>query len=560
MVQEAYEVNQGLVELASGSVRPKKGPDPALNQEVGVSNVLPIGAWLSWLSDGTSDGATIINTDPVSVDGLTEMLKRDGHARALYRLMTLPILSALKDAKWIAPPNEKGGDEETAFANLMFTLPPSMGGMSTPLSKIVRQTLRAVALGYSPFEEVRYVPDDGPLAGKIALKKLAYREPRTIRFRVDQDGGYNGLRQLTQIMGKPVDVNIDADKTWYFSVQEEENPFYGVSMFEAAYQHYTIKKKLYYIAHLAAQFAAVPGRIGEYPANIDNTTLQQFKQNLSNFAFNTSMTVPTGYKVTPFNSNGGFQFLPLIEHHNLMMSESVLAKFMDQEDRQVLIDNSKADAAADMFIMMLESIMAQIAESWTYYLMPKYIDWNFGTGIYPVFQFGKLTDEQREAVQTVFMTALAAPNDEAGGNMSPEFYRQLEMSMSTSLGLDVDYDEVEKREEQQAQEQEQQQMQQAQQAQTALNTPPQAGPGFGPPSHGQPGGNVQPGQGSSPTDGGQNTGAAPQAGFSPQGAGSSAQATMSGGVIGGGYISLSEVAEELERRLAGNDDADPDED
>lgn len=548
------EDSDDYVPLSGNSASPKKGPNPQLDTELGISNVLPVGAWLSWLSDGTSDGATIVNTDPLSIDKLTEMLKKDGQARSLYRLMALPILATLKNSKWVSPEDQDGGQDEADFANLMFSLPPSQGGMSTPLSKIMRQTLRGLALGFSPFEEVRYVPEDGPLKGKIVLQKLAYREPRTIRFRVDQDGGYNGLRQLTQVMGRPVDVNIPPEKTWYWAAQEEENPFYGISYFEAAWHHYDIKKKLYYIAHLAAQFAAVPGRVGETPANPDPRQLKAFKDALQSFAFNTAMVAPVGYKVEPFNGNSNFDFLKLIDHHNMMMAQSVLAKFMQQDDRASLINiqNANSDPSADMFCMMLEAIMHSIAESWTYYLMPKYIDWNFGSGLYPEFKFGELTDSTRQAVQEIFTTAMAAPSQEQGGNMTPEFYRQLEQKIAKELDLDVDYDEVEQREEQQAQEQEQQDNLNAQQAQSALQIPQPPQPAqqpFNPNQNGpsptdggqqpQGGGGAIPGQGALGTNGGMGMG------------GQSVPAVLSGG---GGYISLSEIAAEIEALRDENSD------
>lgn len=433
-----------VVALASKVASPKgdSGIDPLLNSELGVERVLPFSYW-------EKDGE-IARNERISIDDLVDMRRRDGQARALMRLFYLPIMSAWSDGEWIAP---AGGDdeakEEVEFANNMWNLPPQAGGMTTSKTVFLKKVLQALCDGFSVFEEVRQVSEEeGPLKGKIVLRKLAYRDPRTVRFRVDEKGGFNGIRQVATVGGKTVDVRIPKEKCWFWTCQEEENPFYGVSLFEAAYEHYTIKRKLYYIAHLAAQFAAVPGRIGEVPQGADPRHVLAFKQSLQNFAFNTSMVTPFGYKVTPFNSNSGFDFLKLIDHHNNMMSKSVLAGFMDQEQRSAVVEIGKTDPNSDFFILALQSIMDDISEHLTQYMLPKYIDWNFGTKKYPVFKFGQLSEPAKDTIKEVFSTIVTS----SVLNSTPEFVREMEKKLAKSLDLDIDYEEIEKQEKEAAEE------------------------------------------------------------------------------------------------------------
>lgn len=448
--------------------------NPEVDIEYGVQSLLPFGAWSSTYAGGT-EGSVLIGNDPraVPLDNLVEMRKHDGQARALIRLITLPLLAAMKEAKWTESGSAGEGAEEAQFANDMFDLPPSKGGMTVPKHKLLKQTLMALTDGFAVFEEVRQVPVEGNLAGKVTLRKLAYRDPRTIQFLVDKTGGFLGVHQIASMPGgTTVNVDILKDKVIYFAASEEENPYYGVSMLESAYYHYEIKKKLYYIAHIAAQFAAVPGRIGKMDvAGKSPREIQKVKDMLASFAFNTSGILPQGWEVQLINNNTQFDFLKLIDHHNTMMAASVLAKFLQQEDRQVLIDNGKADASADMFVLALSTVMNEIAEMWSTYLMPKYIDWNFGTQNYPVYKFGPLTDQARESIKELFETVVIAGTL----NCTPEFVRQLEEKLSASLGLDIDYAEIAQAEEEQAksdaeaqaQEQQMQVDQQAAQAQQA---------------------------------------------------------------------------------------------
>jgi hypothetical protein len=433
--------DKNVVPLKKGAATPQKTDvDPFLNSEMGVERILPFSYW--------GDEGEISRNEKVAIDDLVEMRRRDGQARALVRLFVLPILSAFSEGEWQAPEGDEDADKEVQFANDMWSLPPQAGGMTTARTTVLKKMLQGLTDGFAVFEEVRHVPDDGPLKGLITLRKLAYRDPRTLRFRVDDKGGFNGIRQVASAGAKTIDVKIPKEKIFFWTCNAEENPFYGVSMFEAAYEHYVIKKKLYYIAHLAAQFAAVPGRVGEVPKGADPRHVAAFKQSLMNFAFNTAMTVPPDFKVTPFNGNSGFDFIKLIDHHNHMMSKSVLASFLDQEQRTTLIDIGNVDPNTDFFVMALESIMDDIAEQLSMYLMPKYIDWNFGTKKYPVFKFGQLSDAARDAIKDIFNVVVTSTTL----NSTPEFVRELEKKLSATLDLDIDYDAIEEQEKQAAEE------------------------------------------------------------------------------------------------------------
>lgn len=383
----------------------------------------------------------------IPIDNLVEMRRVDGQARALMRLLTLPIVAALKESEWILPEDvdvDDSAEEVIKFCNDMWNLPPYRGGMTTPKTKLLKETLLALSDGVSVFEECRQIPGDGPLKGKLVLQKLAYRDPRTVTFLSDENGGFDGIKQKVFKNGFYDDVEIPKNKVIYYAVNEEESPRIGVSYFEPAYMHYDLKRKLYYIAHIAAQLAAVPGRVGEMGPGATPTRIRNFQQALSQFGFNSSITIPNGWKVTPFNSNTSFPFLELIDHHNMMMAASVLAKFMQSEDRQVLIDNGKGDASSDMFVMQLETIMAEIAEIWSNYLMPKYVDWNFpGVKIYPVFRFGQISDSTRDTLKALFTTLATA----GSVNSNPEFLEAIEEKLAKRLGLEIDYKAIEERKE-----------------------------------------------------------------------------------------------------------------
>ena len=370
---------------------------------------------------------------------LQAMRRTDGQARALYRLITLPIRSALRTAKFV--PTEDG-DEEADFIEQMLTLPYSGGGMQTPMRTVVAQMLMAVFDGYSAFEQVLWRPKRGPLKGKWTLRKIAHRPSETVTFITDDHGDFKGIRQRTVIHGREVDEFIDDRSALYFAVQEEERPFYGVSYFQSAFHHFDKKVKLYYIAHLSAQHRAVGSRIGTVPLSASDKEKNDFLKHLEDFGFAQAIVKPEKFEVEHQYPTNSADFLELINHHNSQMSKSVLAAFFDDSQGggadNALVDFGKQSDS--MFVMMLQALMDDMAALINEKLTPKFIDWNFGSEKYPEFTWGTFTNEQKEMINDTFGLLSVASTTQ----VTPEFIFELEKYMAEELGFEIDYDEIEK--------------------------------------------------------------------------------------------------------------------
>jgi hypothetical protein len=382
----------------------------------------------------------------VTIRQLVKMRQTDGQARALYRLITLPIRAALQTATFVPAQIEEGGEAEAEFVEQLFTLPPNSGGMSVPLTRVIAQMLQAVFDGYAPFEMVYWQPVVGPLKGKWTLKKLNYLPAETVKFLVTENGSFDGFRQVTQKPGgKILDVKIPRDACVYYAAQEEENRFYGLSYFQSAYYHYDKKVKLYYLMHLAAQRSAVGTRVGTVPDDHTPDELNAFRMGLSDLGVAQWMTKPENYLVELLKEGGSFDFLSYINHHNSQMSKSILAAFFDENQGTggdaSLVDFGKQTDS--LFVLMLQTIMTEIASIINHYIIPKFIEWNFNSGKYPEFRWGPFTDDQKGAIKEVF-TSLAGIQ---GGNFTKEFFREAEKKLSDEFGLEIDYATIEKEEE-----------------------------------------------------------------------------------------------------------------
>jgi hypothetical protein len=431
-------------------VQPRPAPSE-LNFAVGVPYFLPF-------TTAFENAWEVYRDDIVTIRQLNAMRREDGQARALYRLLTMPIRAALKDASF----QPRGDDPETGqaearFISDMFMLPPSLGGMTSSFSHFIGQMLLAIFEGFAAFEQVYWSPRTGPLKGKWTLRKLDWRPAETLTFLLDSAGEFDGLRQRTFFQGRTIDVRIKGENVVYFACNEEERPFYGVSMFETAFFHYDKKVKLYYISHLAAQRAAVGTRVGTMPANALKNDRLEFINALKQLGLAQYIALPNPeYAVTNLKEEGNFDFLGLINHHNSQMSKSVLQAWFDEVQGTggdtTLVDFGKQSDATAM--MLLESIMADIAAVINDKIIPKFIDWNFGSDNYPEFHWGPLTEEQKAAIQTTFDTLAAAGQNLA---VSQEFMLELEKRMAAEFGFtDIDYDKISEQRQQDADQQRQQ--------------------------------------------------------------------------------------------------------
>lgn len=440
-----------------GSSSPKK-PDEVkdeigpLGQESGVNTALP---FTTPYRPVTPQGGKSASKDleelmrdeqglGPSIAQLKSMRMTDGQARALYRLLTLPIHSALKGSSFIPA---EGGEKEAEFITAAFLEPPHAGGMVVTFDRFMSQLLQGLFDGFAAFEKVYWVPQYGKMKGKYTLKKLGYRPSETVSFIVDQHGGFEGFRQQTYTYGKSLDVYIPKSNAFYYAAQEEENPYYGVSYFQSAFYHWDKKQKLYFTAHLAAQRSAVGTRVGTVPRTATNAAKAEFARNMANMALNQYLIMPEGFTVESIKEGGNYDFLSMLNHHNSQMSKSILGHFIDKDQgagrgESSVVDNDSG--GDDIFFLTLQAIMDQIASQINHYIIPDLIDANFKGQKYPKFTWGKLTDDQKKRVAKIF-EKLATSGDNS--SVTPEFMREIEKHMADDLGLEVDYEEVEAREE-----------------------------------------------------------------------------------------------------------------
>lgn len=388
------------------------------------------------------DSVFLQHKPTITADSLDRMFKTDGEVSGLYRLVTTP----LKKAELRVHPKHNKAKREANDVHDMLTSSPEEGGMLTPITQVVSTALRMLVDGWAGHEIVWNIRNQ-----KVVVDKVAYLPSNTVTVEIDKNSNIMRYNQkpLDFSFGKNIqmaesDINIWAKdrKIMHFVFGNEWNPVYGRSMFLQSYYHFEKKHKLYYIAHMAAQIRALRLRILRAPQDENIDKLNAVVEVVSKLGFNSTMSLPDGYELE-FPDIGGetVDVLPMIQHHDTQMAKSVLAQVMDVGTEGKTGSFNLSDTHFDIFITNLGLIGNYIASVINTYLIPPFIDWNYGTGNYPKVEFLPFDRDVRREMAALFTRLVGAKSL----NVSPEFMIEMEKIVAEAQGLDIDFEAVEKR-------------------------------------------------------------------------------------------------------------------
>ena len=399
------------------------------------------------------DGKTI-HTPEIDSENLNKMFKFDGQIGGLYRILTIPLRGTQVE---IQKPKGRSNREVNFISEILLNN-YNQGGMITQLPYLMSTIMRMIIDGWSPHEIVWEIKN-----GYVRVEKIDYRPIHTISVNLDKRNNITGYTQdLTKLgimryiggengsmslgsgnigMGsnRMDEVMIPADKIMHFINAPEWNPVYGRSLFLQAYFHFEKKHKLYYISHLAAQINALKLRILRSPTDSEDE-ITKYVELVSKLGFNSTINLPSSWELELLDTGSNFpDILPLIQHHDAQASKSVLAQVLDVGVEGRTGSFNLSDTHFDIFIANLELMANYIANVFNTILIPKLIDWNFGTKLYPTLNFQPFNRQVKTSLFTIYQSLVSANKF----NATPEFMVEIERQVADTIGLNVDYDDME---------------------------------------------------------------------------------------------------------------------
>jgi uncharacterized protein DUF935 len=366
----------------------------------------------------------------VAIADLERMVQQDGQAQSLYRILTMPLRASETNLK-----PATNGQAEYDFIKRQLFGKPQEGGMTIPWKRVIASLARSVLTGAEVLEKVYKI---GKINGQelILLDKLAPRPRRTLRFRMDPKGNFDGVIQMIPMQGQQT---IEKDKCLHFVVNGEMNPVFGCSFLLPAYYHYKSKHKLYYVGHLGFALAAVALKKLHIPPEADPIDRHRFEQAAAQMGVNTTITIPEGYELElEYGSRVPAEMIPFVDHHDDQMAKAVLAQILNLGTSGNTGSYALSEAHLDLVFVVIESIMDDVSYEFNTSIIPNLVDWNFGTSNYPTLEVAPSYTDRREVVKDIFRHISGARQT----NVTPDFLLELEKAMAEQLGFsdNIDYD------------------------------------------------------------------------------------------------------------------------
>lgn len=375
--------------------------------------------------------------DKISIKDYRKMRDTDATVEALYNVVTRPILAATCGIK--ADSDDKN-EEQADFIRQCLFEPPYKGGMETPFPLVLEQMLKSIMDGFEVFERVyRYDVE----TGKIVLRKIALRDAATISLKVDEHGGYDGIRQRASFGGKSVDISLPAEKTFLITYGKADDLLYGRSAFRSIHANWDKKRKIEYLDSIAIQNSAVRPKILQRISNAitkaEDVSDKKLLSVISRLGHLKPVArIPNGFDVKELEGGNNSGTHQSIERQNSEMARAFLANFMllGTQGKSSSGSYSLSSDQSDLFMLSLKGVMNLIVSHINQYWIANLIDLNFPRGKrhYPEFYFDSFTDEMTDFMKAIFTKLIEKDR------VSDAVVSGIEDSIISRFEIDVDED------------------------------------------------------------------------------------------------------------------------
>lgn len=322
-----------------------------------------------------------------------EMRLGDAHVQASLKVVKLPLLSC----NWrVLPASERREDRQIAeFVEQQLFEEPTR-----TWQEMLTNILLHLDYGVMPFEKIwKFLPD-----GRIGLKKLALRHPRTIA-RWELKGGKNGIEQTTTNGS----YQIPMEKLIIFCNEKEGDNWEGKSILRSAWKHWLFKDKAELIEMMAMERHGLGVPYGKTGMNASLEEEQKLDEILRNFRANTEGFVrfPNDFEVGLLDMKTGTIKNPndFIKRQEWAIMLNVLATFMQMGSGAVgsfaLFKGSNT-----FFLMALEYVAKHIAQTIDKYLIEDIVRFNFETENFPTLTYDNIGTVDVNALTTALQRGI----------------------------------------------------------------------------------------------------------------------------------------------------------
>jgi len=252
-----------------------------------------------------------------------KMERTDSQIHSALQLVWLPVLAA----EWVIEPASEDDIDLEAAALVHDDL---MENDYSPWNTTLRNILRYLQYGFYTFEKVYQKKD-----GKIRLKELAPRKPKTIRFwRQNGDGSLREVEQwVSSETASQRAYHIPNEKLVIFTNDQEGNNWQGKSLLRSVYVNWKSKNLELGIdpmrhekQGLGVPIVTLPEGFTEADKNAAISVCETFRVHDKGY-----VVLPPGFKFEIADMKAGSltDIIASLQYHDQAIMANVLANFME---------------------------------------------------------------------------------------------------------------------------------------------------------------------------------------------------------------------------------------
>lgn len=362
----------------------------------------------------------------------TEMLDRDGKARAIEQALTLPLRSAAWD---IHPEKGDAGEAEWVRAVL--------DGMSTPMDLVIGQMTAAVTYRQSFHEKVWRLDDNG----QVVYDKIAWRPPATCELaRDEKTAAFRGFRQHKWWIGQSMRgdvsgyIDIPPQRSFVYLHGQHRDPLRGTSDLEVSRWCHETRQKVLFLWYQYLEKQALPWVVA-YGSGPDEARRRAEEIATLKSGGVAGLTSPTegqrAFDVLEPSGKGADQFRDALAWLDQQMSMSVLAGWLDLTGAAASGRGSFALSAdqTELFMAARRAVLSEMATTVRKWLIEPLVAYNRGPdAAVPLFKFGPISEQG--AAETITLVQSLASAQQV--NLPASFVEELVVRAAGLLDLDVD--------------------------------------------------------------------------------------------------------------------------
>ncbi len=360
------------------------------------------------------------------------MLGRDGKARGLEQVLTLPIRSAT----WKLSAG-KGDTGELAF--IQDTMDDTM------INRLIDQCTTAISYRRAFFQFTWKLDEKN----RIVYDSIDWRPPTGCDAGFDpKTGKYKGFRQRivpvggvypgsTEPGGMPGYIVISPQRSFIYVHGQYREPVHGTSDLEVALWCYETRQKILFLWFAFLENQALP-KVIVYGDDIDDAA--EHVDQLATLKSSGLLGLPRGdpgtkaFEVLESSGLGAGQFYQAIQYLESMMTASVLASFTDLPQAAVQGAGSYALSAdqSEFYLASRQAVADEIAQAIMEGVFGPLLQANFANPVIPKLEIGPMSSAYLQRAVSILQAIAAAP----ALNVPQDFVDQLVLHTAEFLGLD----------------------------------------------------------------------------------------------------------------------------